>query len=143
MNSKTLWGLALIFCFGCTSMMPGEGADFDLGNTQLRHGWAIIPKQERTLVGVNDNDSIARGKDVFEKNCMVCHGPKGLGDGPLAKSKNIKPANLQNVSRQSPNHYMFMQIQKGKNDMPAWKDTLTTQQAWDVTNYIQTLKNKK
>jgi len=36
----------------------------------------------------------AHGAKVFANNCAVCHGPKGLGDGPAGLSLNPRPRNF-------------------------------------------------
>lgn len=38
--------------------------------------------------------SEAQGQAIFKKNCVVCHGEKGAGDGPAAAKMKQKPANL-------------------------------------------------
>ena len=35
------------------------------------------------------------GKYVFERNCMVCHGPRGDGKGEMAASLSPKPRNFR------------------------------------------------
>jgi mono/diheme cytochrome c family protein len=37
--------------------------------------------------------SIASGRQAYMRACRQCHGPEGLGDGPLAP-KNQSPPNL-------------------------------------------------
>jgi mono/diheme cytochrome c family protein len=43
---------------------------------------------------VENADVAAHGAKVFSNNCAVCHGPKGLGDGPAGMSLNPKPRNF-------------------------------------------------
>ena len=37
----------------------------------------------------------APGKVLFETHCASCHGPEGLGDGPVAVTLPVKPANIR------------------------------------------------
>jgi high-affinity iron transporter len=37
----------------------------------------------------------ARGAQVFQTYCVTCHGPQGLGDGPVGKTLNPPPRNFQ------------------------------------------------
>ena len=43
---------------------------------------------------LSSKDMIAHGSKVYKAQCAVCHGPKGLGDGPAGKSLNPPPRNL-------------------------------------------------
>lgn len=43
---------------------------------------------------VTSDDMVAHGANVYATNCAVCHGPKGLGDGPAGANLNPKPRNL-------------------------------------------------
>ncbi len=39
--------------------------------------------------------AVAPGQVLFEANCASCHGPQGLGDGPVAASLPTPPANIR------------------------------------------------
>lgn len=41
-----------------------------------------------------NEDMVAHGKKAFANTCAVCHGSKGMGDGPAGMSLNPKPRNL-------------------------------------------------
>ncbi|MGE4130938.1 MAG: cytochrome c [Bdellovibrionales bacterium] len=43
---------------------------------------------------ISSEDMVAHGAKVFGSTCAVCHGPKGMGDGPAGMSLNPKPRNL-------------------------------------------------
>lgn len=40
----------------------------------------------------------ARGKAIFDENCVLCHGAGGAGDGTLAADLPVGPANLTQLS---------------------------------------------
>ena len=39
-----------------------------------------------TVVRAAATGDPTKGKDRYEQYCVVCHGPRGLGDGPMAKA---------------------------------------------------------
>ncbi len=39
-------------------------------------------------------ETLAAGQQLFTDNCVLCHGEKGIGDGPGAKAIKVKPANF-------------------------------------------------
>jgi putative copper resistance protein D len=55
--------------------------------------WAYPTSFMRSPVGYTA-DAIAHGARLYQKNCVICHGEGGRGDGPAAASLAIKPANL-------------------------------------------------
>lgn len=131
------------FVVNCASPTPTvkmENPWLDESTVNMRHGWTVFSGPERTLIGVNDQASILRGQAVYAKHCQQCHGATGKGDGPLGKTKGLRPTNLSAVSKTLPNYYMVVQMNDGrKNGMPSWKDILDNQESWDVTNYIKAL----
>jgi mono/diheme cytochrome c family protein len=43
---------------------------------------------------VSTPDKVAKGKTLFEANCVSCHGPEGKGDGVAGKTLNPQPRNF-------------------------------------------------
>ncbi len=123
---------------GCQTTDKSEGVVVDPKTS--RHGWTVFSGPKRTLVDVNDEGSIARGKALYQQHCQKCHGPKATGDGPLAKELGLKPRNLRVYQKQLPNYYIVMQINKGTGEMPRWQDTLSSRESWDLSNFIRSLK---
>jgi mono/diheme cytochrome c family protein len=69
------------------------------------------------------------GQNVFEDNCARCHGPEGeggvgpqLGDGAVAE-------NYPDIEDQ------LTVIREGRNGMPAWEDSLTSEEIEAVAVY--------
>jgi mono/diheme cytochrome c family protein len=126
------------------SFAPGHGGmemnmNLDLSAMNMRHGWAVFSSP--TKYDSKDQDSIARGKALFEQHCQKCHGVTGVGNGPKASALNKKPANLKNISHGTSNTYLIVQINDGKGEMPRWQDFLSERETVDLTNYIRTLKD--
>jgi mono/diheme cytochrome c family protein len=86
-------------------------------------------------------DNIAAARATFQTNCAICHGPRGLGDGPAAFTLNPRPVNLQLHVPQHAEGEIFYWISEGVagTGMPAWKDKLTEEQRWQVVRYLEAL----
>src|ERR1035437_9136894 len=41
---------------------------------------------------------VARGRSIFELNCVPCHGPSGAGDGPRASGITPRPTQIGRAS---------------------------------------------
>jgi mono/diheme cytochrome c family protein len=85
--------------------------------------------------------SIDAGRTTFQANCAICHGPRGLGDGPAAFTLNPRPVNLQVHVPQHAEGEIFYWISEGVagTGMPTWKDKLTEEQRWQVVRYLEAL----
>lgn len=88
--------------------------------------------------------TIDRGAAVYAANCASCHGATGLGDGEAARNLSPRPANLawlsnMPMSRWDP--FMYWTIAEGGMPfgaaMPAFKDTLSKDDIWAATAFIQ------
>ena len=89
----------------------------------------------------NSSSSSAKGKKLFRSRCAVCHGSKGLGDGPGGKALVPKPANLSSTLVQGQTDgEIFWKITNGRNDMIKWGPILSEEQRWDLVNYVRSLK---
>jgi mono/diheme cytochrome c family protein len=87
-------------------------------------------------------ESIARGKVVFDRLCVHCHGPAGHGDGPVAASLPARPKDLSGLAPPPifPDGVVAYRIANGKNLMPPWKSVLSENEIWDVLNFIRSLR---
>jgi putative copper resistance protein D len=89
--------------------------------------------------------TIDAGRTTFQANCAICHGPRALGDGPQAFLLQPRPVNLQlHVPQhaQGEVHYWITNGVAGTG-MPAWKDTLSDTQRWEIVRYLQALASGK
>ena len=106
-------------------------------------GAAFIPGMGAPANPVSpDEISLARGEQLFNINCVICHGQSGQGDGVVAAFFQFKPADLTTVIVQSNSDgAIFLTISNGViGRMPALNENLNVRDRWDVVNYIRTLK---
>ena len=85
--------------------------------------------------------SIARGRSLFGKNCAVCHGAEGRGDGPAAAALQQRPDDLGRIAPPPifPDGVVAYRIINGVKTMPAFKATLSENEIWDLLNFIRSL----
>ena len=85
--------------------------------------------------------SAVRGKKIFKTRCMICHGPKGLGDGPGGKALDPNPQNLTlSMVKDQTDGELFWKVSMGRNAMIKWGPILSENERWDVINYVRTLQ---
>lgn len=121
--------------------MKSEGAP-DYNSENMKHGWSETKDIPDTHSYEANVDSIERGKLIYQHHCQQCHGEKGKGDGPLAETLDLKPADLTNLPKKLPKHYLMIRINKGKGSMPQWDHLLTGKQTWDLTQFVLSLNRK-
>jgi len=73
--------------------ISGETGWLDLTEFPPMKGKIIPPVDPKTLM-VSSGELLDRGKMLYDQNCIPCHGPGGLGDGPAASTMNPRPRNL-------------------------------------------------
>ena len=87
----------------------------------------------------------AHGKTVYERHCQTCHGPSGRGDGPVAATLRIPPANFQRFhSFLKSDEELLRTIEHGVvfSPMHAWRGQLTDGEMQDVVAYIRQLSEQ-
>jgi len=88
-----------------------------------------------------DQASIDRGRQLYLKNCLSCHGLQGRGDGPAASGLDVHPGNLTDTKRMTAQSdgELYFKIRTGRRPMPTFRKTLKSKEIWDVVNYVRTL----
>ncbi|WP_322796409.1 FixH family protein [Tepidiforma sp.] len=87
-----------------------------------------------------DADSIARGRALYEANCIACHGRTGVP--PPGLDLNPYPLDLTVHVPRHPDGQIFRFIADGipGTAMPAWKEQgLSDEEIWHLVNYLRTL----
>ncbi len=86
-------------------------------------------------------ESIARGRQLFAKNCAVCHGAEGRGDGAAASALPQRPDDLGTIAPPPvfPDGVVAYRIINGVKMMPGFKSTLSDNEIWDLLNFIRSL----
>jgi len=101
----------------------------------------IGPRQKFEAITQNPvsptNPSLLKGENLFKTYCAPCHGPEGKGDGPVIK-KGFYPGTQARTDG-----YIYAYIQYGGIVMmPSYRESISSNQAWNVVNYVRKLQGK-
>lgn len=121
-------------------------------------GYAYLPNAVPTNPVPADESSVARGAQLYQINCAVCHGVTGTETTTVsAYLIKVKPTNLASVEAQAlSDGEIFLTISNGKfnpnnslfpdvpfsGQCPPLNENLTVRERWDIVNFIRTLVAK-
>ncbi len=95
-------------------------------------------------------EGLARGKNLYEINCAICHGSKGDGEGYLVSEKNpnaVYPAQPAILTSDdfinASNGQLYHALIYGKNVMGGYADKLSYEERWQVIHYVRSLQAKE
>jgi mono/diheme cytochrome c family protein len=87
-------------------------------------------------------DEPRKGQPIYEKYCLLCHGPQGLGDGPQGQLMKPPAANLRSAqSKAKSDAELLKVIREGhpNSAMTKWAGTLSEEEMKQVLAYIRQL----
>jgi mono/diheme cytochrome c family protein len=120
------------------------------GHTHQHPWWETPPAEYANARSTRWDDAaaIARGQQLYQTYCLMCHGADGKGTGPVAKGLPHPPADLTHHFHRGlgdGDAYLFWRVSEGgqvepfksgQSVMPAYKDILSEDQRWDVLAYV-------
>ncbi|HXF24113.1 MAG TPA: FTR1 family protein [Gemmatimonadaceae bacterium] len=88
----------------------------------------------------------AVGRQIFTESCASCHGSRGLGDGPVARTLTTRVPAIGSAAG-TPNltptlAYNVTSVGINGTAMPPFGESLTPQQRWEVVNYVYQLRGQ-
>jgi mono/diheme cytochrome c family protein len=107
-------------------------------------GFVTAAMPERLLAQEYPAD-VSRGKALYERHCMACHGRRGYGDGPNALLLTIAPTNFHRPgSFLKSDDELLQMIEHGGvfSPMHSWRGRLTDGEMQDVLSYIRMLSQQ-
>ncbi|MBC8337379.1 MAG: c-type cytochrome [Rhodospirillales bacterium] len=87
------------------------------------------------------------GSHLYRSYCLVCHGKEGNGNGPLAKKKDLRPADLSSGKYQKEKIGTLAETigryrKDADSNMPNWGLVLPEDDIKHIAAYITTMSNK-
>ena len=107
-------------------------------HSKIPDGWRKMPNPYPATEA-----SVSRGKNMYMKFCINCHGPVGDGNGRAAPHLNPPPLNFTLLRRHLEDDkyiggILYYQIMNGitGTSMPYFKKDLESEKIWDISNFI-------
>jgi mono/diheme cytochrome c family protein len=90
-------------------------------------------------------ESLARAKKWWSTDCAMCHGTDGDGKGELVSTMKLTIADFTDPAtfKDRTDGEIFYIIKTGHQQMPPEGDRVTTEENWDLVNYVRSLSKTK
>jgi mono/diheme cytochrome c family protein len=83
--------------------------------------------------------TLEEGKALFQTYCLVCHGERGKGDGPISGKIPPPPSYVSDRLMQFPPGRIFHVVTMGTGKMPSYAAQLSADERWKVVTYVHTV----
>ncbi len=88
-------------------------------------------------------ESLAKGKKLYNLDCAMCHGTSGDGKGDMASDiKNVTDFTNPESLKNRKDGELFYAIRNGKGDMPPEGDRAKDDDIWNMVNYVRSFARK-
>jgi len=128
----------------CMEKMPGMGMEHSehmKGMHQHKESQDIRNPVKKTP------KNLVEGGELYEKNCVRCHGKEGKGDGTVGKALRPPASNLADNKWKhgSTDGEIFNVISEGvpETAMSGWKSILSEEDRWKMVNYLRCFAEMK
>jgi len=132
------------------ALVCGSGSESVLGGPPVVQTPQAAPYRVATPAGepiAGAYGVAARGRSDYATYCAPCHGPRGDGDGPLARMLVPKPARHSDAALMNAlsDEYLFRLLKEGGPAqgksalMGAWGKVLGEQQIRDLVAFLRSL----
>lgn len=85
-------------------------------------------------------ETVLRGQKMFMTYCVVCHGPRGLGDGYVVPKFPQPPSLQSDKVRGYADSQIFHVITVGQNGMNSYAPQIREEDRWAVIHYLRVLQ---
>ncbi len=127
-----------------TPVSPAVGEPGWLDPTEFppERGREIPPVDPAALMNPSP-DLVARGKGLFEKNCVQCHGDSGHGDGPASATMSPRPRNFTSADGWTNGYNLPAIFKTLSGGVPGTSmapfDYLSKRDRMELAHYVQSL----
>ncbi|MDO9260880.1 MAG: cytochrome c [Flavobacteriaceae bacterium] len=103
----------------------------------------IVPTKDKALKNPVEasKENMKEAKILYDMHCKSCHGAKGLGDGPKAKSMKGDLGDFSSADfHTQTDGELFYKTKHGRADMPSFAKKLNDEEIWLTVHYMRSLK---
>ena len=128
--------------------VPVSGTEPDVGRMDIAATDALVNPRDK-----NDLKSLENGKARYTQMCQPCHGPTGMGNGPVSSSHPGRPGPFAGVfplvglTTGRSDGYIYNVIRIGNGGTPGFRmpdyKRIPSRDRWDIVNYVRYLDSKK
>ena len=97
----------------------------------------VVPDaaSKKTSPFVFDKTTVDKGRELYQKNCVQCHGDPGKANFVLLNPSPGDPAG-EKFSAET-DGALFYKISTGRGAMLAFKDNFTEEERWDIISFFR------
>jgi mono/diheme cytochrome c family protein len=127
---------------GAAAMRQPVPGTVPRGFTPYRYaaGDSLIAQRELANPLPRTADVLGRGQRVFMTYCVVCHGPKGDGQGYIVPKFPMPPSLLSPKVSGWADGRIYHVITRGQNLMPNYASQIQPEDRWAVIHYVRALE---
>lgn len=94
--------------------------------------------------------SLENGRVQYGRYCATCHGPEGMGDGPVSMTGELQGplggvlplAGPASIARVRSDGHIYSTILYGRRRMPSYS-RIDPDSRWDIVNYLRYMNDQK
>ena len=96
-----------------------------------------VPHEKKTIVAPFkfDANTIKKGEQLFNKNCMSCHGVPGKG--PTIKMVPVPVDPVSKEYQANSDGDIFYKMTEGRGPMPSFKNIIPENDRWLIISYVR------
>jgi mono/diheme cytochrome c family protein len=136
--------MTFLFLFACSSINQ-PSRDYYQSKKTRSHGLLLVVESDKLVSKKNEipkklnRRSVARGRELFKNNCVVCHGNTGRGDGPESYKYLGTVADLSKLAKKEEGIRFFIKVSQSEGAMPGWQRKFSRKELDDITEYLRSL----